>query len=127
MQTPQMPNFEIPAEMRDVAEKSLGQAKQAVDGVLGAAHKAVAAIEGQAEAAQASVKTIGTKTMTFAEKNIASSFDFAHKVVRAKDIQEVIALQTEFMKSQMAALTEQAKEITEFATKAAMEAAKPKA
>ena len=49
--------------------------------------------------------------MTFAEQNIANSFEFAQKLVRAKDIQEVMALQQEYLQSQMKAMSEQAKDL----------------
>jgi hypothetical protein len=33
------PNYEVPAEMRDFAEKSVEQARKAIDGFMGAARK----------------------------------------------------------------------------------------
>jgi phasin len=121
-----MPNFEIPVQMRQFAEQSVEQAKKAVDGIMAAAHKAVATIEGQANVAQASAKDVGERAMAFAEQNVANSFDFAQKLARAKNIQEVVALQTEYMRQQMQIFSEQAKEVGQNATKAAMDAAKPK-
>ena len=35
--------------------------------------------------------------LSIAEQNIANSFEFAQKLVRAKDIQEVMALQQEYL------------------------------
>ena len=64
--------------------------------------------------------------MGFAEQNIAHSFEFAQKMVRAKDIQEVMALQQEYLQSQIKVMSEQAKEIGGHATKMAMDSAKPK-
>ena len=49
--------------------------------------------------------------MTFAEANVRAAFDHAQKLVKAKDMQEVMALQSEYVKAQIAALQEQAKEI----------------
>jgi hypothetical protein len=46
-----MPNFEIPAEMRQMAEQSVEQAKKAFDGFIAAAQQAVSNFEGQAAAA----------------------------------------------------------------------------
>jgi hypothetical protein len=43
-----MPKFEIPTEMRQVAEKSLEEARKAFDGFIAAAQKAAAEIEEQA-------------------------------------------------------------------------------
>ena len=47
----------------------------------------------------------------FAEENIRSAFDHAQKLVRAKDMQEVLSLQSEFVKAQMSALQDQAKQL----------------
>jgi phasin len=104
-----MANFEIPTEMRNHAEQSVEQAKKAFDDFITAAQKAVTAFEGQAAGAKASAKNTGEKAMAFAEKNVATSFEFAQKVVRAKDIQELMQLQTEFVKTQMPAFVEQAR------------------
>jgi phasin len=119
-------NFEVPTQMRQFAEQSVEQAKKAVDGFMTAAQKTAAAMETQTTTAQAGAKDMGAKAMAFAEQNIANSFDFAQKLLRAKDIQEVMALQTEFVMAQMQAMTEQARELGTSATKAAMDSAKPK-
>jgi phasin len=122
-------NFDVPTQMRQFAEQSVEQAKKAVDGFMTAAQKAAATVETQAATAQSGAKDMGQKAMSFAEQNIANSFDFAQKLVRAKDVQEVMALQAAFVKAQMQAMSEQAKELgttATAATKAAMDAAKPK-
>lgn len=121
-----MSSFEIPGDMRQLAEQSVAQAKVAFDGFITAAQKAVNTLEDQAAVAQAGAKDVSQKVMGFAEQNVSSSFDFAQKLVRAKDVQEMVRLQTEFIKTQMTALAEQAKALGETATKAAMDAAKPK-
>ena len=118
--------FEIPPEMRSIAEKSVEQAKQAFDGFITAAHKAVSTFEGQAETARKGAMEVTEKAVTFAERNIANSFAFAQKLVRAKDFQEVMALQAEYVRTQMQALSEQAKELGESTTKAAKDATTPK-
>src|SRR6266436_45831 len=99
-----MSSFEIPSEMRNLAEQSVEQARKAFDGYMTAAQQAVEALEGQATVAQAGTKNVGKKAMTFAEQNVATSFEFAQKLVRAKDVQEVLRLQGEFVQAQMQAL-----------------------
>ena len=47
-------------------------------------------------------------------------------MVRAKDIQDVMKLQADYIKQQMQAFSEQAKELGDSTTKAAKEAATPK-
>lgn len=110
-------NFEIPAEMRAMAEKSVEQARQAFDSFVSAAKQAVTTAESHAKDAQTGAKEAGTLAMQFAERNMASSFDYAQKLVHAKDAQEVMALQAEYTKQQIAALTEQAKELGQKASK----------
>ena len=104
-------NYEVPAEMRDFAEKSVEQARKAFDGFLSAAGKAVSAAETQAAGVQANGRDMAQKAIGYAEQNIAASFDYAQKMVRAKDVQELMQLQTEFMKSQMSALQSQMQEV----------------
>ena len=118
-------NLDVPTQMRQFAEQSVEQAKKAVDGFLMAAQKAAVTLETQASTAQSGAKDVGQKVMGFAEQNINNSFEFAQRLVRAKDIQEVMALQQEFLKSQMQAMQAQAKDLGATATKVAMDA-KPK-
>ena len=119
-------NFDVPTQMRQFAEQSVEQAKKAVDGFLTAAQNTAATLETQASTAQSGAKDVSQKVMAFAEQNINNSFEFAQKLVRAKDIQEVMALQQEYLQSQMKAMSAQAKDLGSSATKAAMDAAKPK-
>jgi len=119
-------NFDVPTQMRQFAEQSVEQAKKAVDGFLTAAQKAATTLETQANTAQAGAKDVREKVMGFAEENINNSFEFAQRLVRAKDIQEVMALQQEFMKQQMQAMQAQARDLGTAATKAASESVKPK-
>jgi|SRR5436189_5491749 len=122
----QMKNFEIPSDMRKFAEQSVEQARQAFGGFINAAQHAASEMEGRASVARAGAKDVGEKAMTFAQQNIMASFEFAQKLVQAKDVQEMLRLQTEFIQTQMSALNEQAKELGQSASKAAMESAKPK-
>jgi phasin len=117
--------FELPPEMRVFAEKSVEQAKQAFDGFVSAAHRAVSAFEGQTESARQNAKDVTEKAVSFAQQNIASSFTFIQKLVQAKDFQEVLKLQSDYVKDQMQVLSEQAKELGETTAKAAREATTP--
>jgi phasin len=112
--------FEVPREMRSLAEQSVQQARQAFDTFISAAQTAASNIEGQAQAAQAGAKDVRQKAVAFAEQNVATSFDFAEKLVHAKDVEEVTRLQTEFVQRQMSALAEQAQELGHTASRAAM-------
>ena len=51
------------------------------------------------------------RAVLVSEQNVNAAFDLAHKLVKAKDPQEALALQSEYMKAQLAALQKQAKEL----------------
>ncbi len=121
-----IPPFGVPSDMRALAEQSVGQAKAAFNAFINAAQDAVTSMEGQAKAAQAEAHDVGGKAMTYAERNVAAAFDFAQKVVRASDAQELLRLQTEFVQAQMQALSEQAKDLGEAAARSVMSGVKPK-
>lgn len=102
---------QIPAQIRELAEKNFEQAREAFLGFIGAAQKAT----GSAEALPSSAKEAVTKAMSFAETNVNAAFDLAQKLLHAKDVQEVFALQTEYAKNQLQAIQTQAKELSESA------------
>jgi phasin len=116
----------IPPEMRAFAQKSVDEAKKAFETYMDTAVKALSAAEGSAGAIQEGTRELGRKAMGFAEDNVAASFAFAEKLVRAKDAQEVLRLQAEFAKAQMRALAEQAKALGQTASETARDAAKPR-
>src|SRR5215217_8472382 len=108
METPKVA-YEVPPEMRDFAEKSVEQARKAIDGFLGAARKTADTLETSANTVQASSKEVTRKTFSYAEQSIAAAFDLAQKLVRAKDVQEAMQIQAEFARSQFAAMQSQMK------------------
>src|SRR6202795_2788245 len=118
--------FAIPNEMRSFAEQSVAQARQAIDGFLQAANQAMGQFQGQAQAARSGATEIAHKSMSYAEQNVAATFDFAQKLMRAKDAAEVMGLQSEYLSRQMQALSSQAQDLGQSAAKIVVEAAKPK-
>jgi phasin len=123
----EMPRLEIPSDMRAFAEESVEQAKKAFDTFIDAAQKAVHTAESSAESTRAGVKDVAQLSMRYAEANIASSFDFAQRLVRATDVQEAMHLHADYVKAQMQVLGDQAQEMATAATKAGIgaTAAKP--
>jgi hypothetical protein len=108
--------------MRTFAEQSFAQGRKAFDGFMSAAQMAAASIEGQAVAAQTGAENVRRKAMRFAEQNVASSFDLAEKLMRARDVEEVTRLQADFVQHQMELLAMQAQELGRAATRATREA-----
>jgi hypothetical protein len=60
-----------------------------------------------------------------ATQNITAIFAFVKKLSQAKNFEEVVKIQTEFMEAQMNSFNEQAKILGEIYTKAAEDAMKP--
>lgn len=104
------PIYQVPNEVRDFAEKSVEQARKAFEGFAGAAQKALTSTS-DLPIVPPGAKDVGSKAFSFAEANVNAAFDLAQKLVKAKDPQEVFQLQAEYVKSQLAAVQEQAKEL----------------
>jgi hypothetical protein len=75
---------------------------------------------------RAGAKDIGAKAISYAEKNVQASLDYAQSLLHAKDLAEVMKLHSEYVQAQMRSLAEQASEMGQIVSRAAMEAAKPK-
>lgn len=118
--------FEIPKDMRSMAEAGFEQARKAFESFLSGAQQTTNSIEERNEAVRSSVRDISSKAISFAQQNMTASLDYAEKLLRATDLSEVMRLHTEYVQSQMKALTEQASEIGQSMGRAAMEAGKPK-
>ena len=118
--------FEIPKEMRSMAEASFDQARKAFENFLSSAQQTASQIEGKGANVRASAKDISTKAVAFAEKNVAASLDYAQQLLHAKDLSEVMRLHSEYVQGQMKSLAEQASEMGQLVSRAAMDAAKPK-
>jgi phasin len=103
--------FEVPNELRDFAERSVDQARKAFEGFLAVAQRTAGVAGDAANTSQSGAKSMGSQVLAYTEQNVNAAFDLAHKLVRAKDPQEALALQSEYLKSQFAALQSQAKEL----------------
>ena len=110
--------YEIPTEMRDFAERSVAQARKAFEGFMGAVQKASSTVESATGSASSTAKDASSKAISFAETNVTAALDLADKLVHAKDVQEVLKLQAEYLQSQMASIQTQAKEMGEAIQKA---------
>jgi phasin len=119
-------HFEIPKEMRSMAEASVEQARKAFEKFLTSAQATAGTIEERGATVRAGAKDIGAKAITYAEKNVQASLDYAQSLLHAKDLAEVMKLHSEYVQAQMRALAEQASEMGQIVSRAAMEAAKPK-
>jgi phasin len=119
-------SFEIPKEMRSMAEASFDQARKGFEKFLTGAQATAGSIEERSATVRAGAKDIGAKAMSYAEKNVQASLDYAQALLHAKDLTEVMRLHGEYVQTQMRSLAEQASEMSQVVSRAAMDAAKPK-
>jgi phasin len=118
--------FEIPKEMRSMAEASVEQARKTFEKILESAQATAGSIEERGATVRAGAKDISAKAFSYTEKNLETSLDYAQALVHAKDLPEVMRLHSDYVQAQMRSLAEQASEMGQIMGKAAMEAAKPK-
>ena len=126
MSEPMRDSFEIPKEMRSMAEASFDQARKTFEKFLANAQATAGSIEERNATVRAGAKDIGAKALSFAEKNVQTSLDYAQSLLHAKDLPEIMRLHSEFVQGQMRSLAEQASEMGQIVSRAAMDATKPK-
>jgi phasin len=111
--------MEVPAPVREFAEKSLDQAEKAISSFMKSASKSVTTVRGP-------MTDLAKQALAITEANLKASFEHARKLVKAKDIDEVMKLQSEFLRNQFGAATEQFKQMTGVATSAAKDVSNEK-
>ena len=119
-------HFEIPKDMRSMAEASFEQARRTFEKFLEGAKATAGSIEERGDSVRAGAKDIGAKALAYAEKNVQVSLDYAQSLLHAKDLPEVMRLHSEFVQGQMRSLAEEASEMGQIVSRAAMDATKPK-
>ena len=118
--------FDIPKEVRSMAEASFEQARKTFEKFVASAQAATGTMEERNAAAAAGAKDIGSKAIAYAEKNVQASLDYAQSLLKAGDLTEVMRLHSEYVQGQMRSLAQQASEMGQIVSRAAMDAAKPK-
>ena len=118
--------FEIPKEMRSMAEASFDQARKAFEKFLSSAQATAGSIEERGATVRAGAKDISATAMSYAEKNVQASLDYAQSLLQAKDLTEIMRLHSEYVQAQMRSLAEQASEMGQIVSRAAIDAGKPK-
>jgi hypothetical protein len=89
---------------RELAEQTLNQSKVALDGFLKASNKMAKDFESQSSAFR-------EHSTALTEKALSNSVDFGQKCLHAKEPDELVRLQTEFMSQQAQIFAEQAREL----------------
>lgn len=113
------PQFEIPPQMRDLAEKNVEQARQAYSQFLDMARKAQDMMTRSTGAMTDSAREVQTKAMRYAQDNVQASFELASELARARDLKEAMEIQTRYTQQQMRNYAEQTQDLGRLMTEAA--------
>jgi phasin len=119
------PTFEVPAAVREFAEKSVNQARDAYAKLKTSADEATALVEETVETARAGTYAIGLKAVDAAKSNSDASFSFARELFGAKSMTDVIEMQSTFARKQFDAFTSQFREFQALTEKLVTETTKP--
>lgn len=103
--------FQVPEEMRNMAERSLTQAREALENFWRASRQSAEAVEKTGDRVQAETRDMARRAFSSAEQNIRTTLDYAERLVRARDLQEAARIQAEFVRSQAEAMQTQMREI----------------
>lgn len=120
-----MPNMEVPAAFRDLAEKSIAQARDTYAKFKSAAEEATDVVEDAYENARSGAVAMSVKALEAAKSNTDASFAFARDLFGAKTFAEMIEIQTAFARQQFDAVASQVKEFQDLTAKVVADAAKP--
>jgi phasin len=113
------PKLDVPAEVRELAEKTIEQAEKAFGMFFDAASRSISAVPGAGS-------EISKQALTLTEQNMRAAFEHARKLVQATDFQEAVRLQSEFLRSQFTNAGEHMRQITGQVMAAAKDATKGK-
>ena len=105
--------FEIPQQMRDLADQNIKQAHAAYEQLTDFVTKAMNAWMGAmpASALVAGLKEVQDRAAEIAKKNANSAFALVEKIAKAQNFQEIVTFQTQFAQDQMKAFTTQTQEL----------------
>jgi phasin len=105
------PAMEIPAAMREMAERNVEQARSAYTQFMDMARQAQDMVAKSSDAMATSAKEVQSRALRYAQENMDSSFSFASDLARARDLREFLEIQQRYAQKQAMTYTQQAQEL----------------
>jgi len=112
-------DFEIPVTVRELASKSVEQAREAYNRFIEAARQAHDVVAKSSDVITNGAREINEKAVKYTEANLQANFDLAHRLVQAKDLKEALDIQSQFARQQMETLAQQAQELSRLVAQSA--------
>ena len=117
--------FEVPEQMRALAEKGVSQARDSYAKFKDAAETHNGTIEAVFTSASKGASEYTAKLMEFMKANTSAHLDFAQELFGVKSPTEALELWTGHSRKQLETLQAQAKELAELGQKVATETVEP--
>jgi hypothetical protein len=120
--------FEVPQQLRELAERNVEQARAAYGQFMDAMVQATGMWLGAMPANEmtAGFKTVQDRAVRFAKQNAEAGFALASEVASAKNIQDVLAIQSRYAQTQMQTYALQAQELGRLMAETAQSVRPPK-
>lgn len=123
----QTPQFEIPQQLRELAEKNVEHARATYGQFMDAVSKAMGmwASATPPNAVTSSFKAVQDRAVKFAKQNAEACFNLASELATAKDITDVVGIQSRHAQQQMQAYSLQAQELGRLVMEATTQSMQP--
>jgi phasin len=118
-------NTTVPESVRALAEKTVNQSREAYEKGKESLEEAIDALERSFDAAGQGATAFNRKLIDLAQRNLNSAFDLAKSLAGAKNLAEIVELQSAFIRHQFDVFASQAGEIRALTTKIAADTAEP--
>lgn len=117
----QPPTFEIPQQLRELTEKNLEHARNAYGQFMDAMTQAMGVWTNAtpANAMTAGFKVVQDRAVKFAKQNGDACFNLATELASAKDLTDVLSIQSRHAQSMMQSYSLQAQELSRLMMEAA--------
>jgi hypothetical protein len=116
---PQDQKFEIPQELRQLAEENVERARQLYLQFMDGVGQAMASwSSASSEVIAPGFREVQERAVNLANENADAAFKLAKDVAQAKDLHELIDLQTRYVQSQMKWYADQSQEFGRLMAKA---------
>ena len=122
---PEKQDFQIPQELREFAENNIEQARAAYGQLTEAMTQAVRAWSAPSTVMASGFKVVQERAIQFAKENADAGFTLGSELAKAKDLQDILRLQSNFAQTQMQSYARQAQELGGLMAEA-MRSSKPK-
>jgi phasin len=119
----EIPTMEVPAAFRELADKSIAQARDNYEKAKSAIEQAADQLKDMYTAAAKCATEYNLRVIEIARLNTNTAFDNANELVGAKSPSEFVDLSSAHARKQLEAMTAQTKELAELAQKVATEIA----